>query len=572
MKVVVSFLTLIFWALATHAQIVITEISYNPPESGNDSLEYIEIHNPGQAAINLEGYRFINGVDYTFPALQLDPGSFLVIAIDSAVMFRQLGVMSRQWASGALNNGGERIAIEDSMGNLVDEVEYDDEGDWPTTMDGTDGEGASIELCDPASDNFDGSSWRAADNDLGVIINGRAMKGTPGSLNTVRCLPPHNHYVAVQSNFFLPRDITINIGETILWENLGGAHNVNGTVAQFPTNPESFGNGAPSALNWTYTFTFNIAGFYRYQCDPHATFGMTGTVTVRNVDPFPPVMIGRITTNDPDGVPDSLGKAYTIEGVVHGPNFTSGGGIQLAILDDNRDGIEIFNANTSFGYQPALGDRIRVKGTVDQYFGLTQFDASNIELLSAGNALFDPQLVLDLNESTESELIKLEGLKLVDPGSWGMGTNSGFNVLATNGTDTFLIRVDAESELFSPVPDPGDQTFDLIGIGSQFDRDAPFDSGYQIWPRYLSDLMIITSSNDLRRKDFVIHPNPCSDILWVKSDLAIEGWELYSLSGEMLHRYSGGNHIDLANVVPGAYLIRIISEEGTITQPVIVTR
>ena len=53
MKNLFSLIILLFWGLATHAQIVITEISYNPPESGNDSLEYIEIHNPGQAAVDL---------------------------------------------------------------------------------------------------------------------------------------------------------------------------------------------------------------------------------------------------------------------------------------------------------------------------------------------------------------------------------------------------------------------------------------------------------------------------------------------------------------------------------------
>jgi hypothetical protein len=55
-------------------------------------------------------------------------------------------------------------------------------------------------------------------------------------------------------------------------------HNVNGTQTTFPSNPESFGNAV--GLNWTYQYVFNTAGHYDYHCNPHAAFGMVGTVTV----------------------------------------------------------------------------------------------------------------------------------------------------------------------------------------------------------------------------------------------------------------------------------------------------
>ena len=142
-----SWLIVLFCGLfiQLNAQLVITEISYNPPESGTDSLEYIELFNAGNQAINLEGYSFVNGVDYTFPPITLNAEEFIVVAIDSAAMLRVFGAEARQWKSGALNNSGERIAIEDGNGNLVDEVEYDDEGDWP---------GFSADLCRIQSAGF----------------------------------------------------------------------------------------------------------------------------------------------------------------------------------------------------------------------------------------------------------------------------------------------------------------------------------------------------------------------------------------------------------------------------------
>ncbi|MDP4281463.1 MAG: lamin tail domain-containing protein, partial [Bacteroidota bacterium] len=51
----------------TNAKIVISEIMYNPPESGQDSLEFIELYNNDTAAINLHNYYFSNGIQYTFP-------------------------------------------------------------------------------------------------------------------------------------------------------------------------------------------------------------------------------------------------------------------------------------------------------------------------------------------------------------------------------------------------------------------------------------------------------------------------------------------------------------------------
>jgi len=45
-------------------EIVITEIMYNPPESGTDSLEFLELYNNGVEIVNLEGFYFAEGIEY----------------------------------------------------------------------------------------------------------------------------------------------------------------------------------------------------------------------------------------------------------------------------------------------------------------------------------------------------------------------------------------------------------------------------------------------------------------------------------------------------------------------------
>jgi len=84
--------------------------------------------------------------------------------------------------------------------------------------------------------------------------------------------------VQTSGTTFSPAAITIDVGDTVRWTNTGGSHNVNGTQATYPANPESFGNSV--GTGWVFEHVFTIPGSYTYQCDPHVELGMKGTVTV----------------------------------------------------------------------------------------------------------------------------------------------------------------------------------------------------------------------------------------------------------------------------------------------------
>ena len=94
-----------------------------------------------------------------------------------------------------------------------------------------------------------------------------------------------SHNVDVASNSFTPSALTIEEGDTVIWTNTSGSHNVNGTITTFPSNPDSFGSGAVASGGWTYSYVFTTAGSYDYQCDPHAGWGMTATITVSETIP-----------------------------------------------------------------------------------------------------------------------------------------------------------------------------------------------------------------------------------------------------------------------------------------------
>lgn len=90
-----------------------------------------------------------------------------------------------------------------------------------------------------------------------------------------------NHNVTTVGNTFSPANITINLGDTVTWTNGGGSHNVNATLSTYPNNPEGFGNSISSS-SWSFQHIFSIAGTYDYQCDPHTSMGMVGTVVVQS--------------------------------------------------------------------------------------------------------------------------------------------------------------------------------------------------------------------------------------------------------------------------------------------------
>jgi len=157
--------------------IVINEIQYHPL-SDNHGEEYIELHNAGVTTADLSGWRFSDGIAYTFPVgTSIAPGGYLVIGHDPATVEAVYGISGvlGPFESGRLSNGGERVALEDAGGYLVDEVAYDDHRPWPEPPDG---KGPSLELISPAFDNNSPCSW-------GASQPVETSLGTPGARNSV---------------------------------------------------------------------------------------------------------------------------------------------------------------------------------------------------------------------------------------------------------------------------------------------------------------------------------------------------------------------------------------------------
>jgi len=172
----------------------VTEIMYNPPDPNE---EFIELQNIGTETINLNLVSFTNGVDFTFPSIELTAGEHIVIVRNRAVFEARYGTninIAGQY-SGRLNNVGERIELEDAIDRTILNFRYRD--GWRSI---TDGEGFSLTIIDPA--NNDLSSWDEKDSwrpsayaggspgqdDSGLIPN-------PGAI-VINEILAHSHAVA----------------------------------------------------------------------------------------------------------------------------------------------------------------------------------------------------------------------------------------------------------------------------------------------------------------------------------------------------------------------------------------
>ena len=575
--------------------VIITEIMYNPPESGTDSLEYIEFYNVGSESVNLDGYT-LTGVEYTFPDFLLMPGEFVVVAVDSVAFENNFGVAAFQWTAGGLSNGGETVAISDAAGNVVNSVTYDDNAPWPGAA--ADGGGASLGLCDFDADNSLGENWGTSTENTGIEINGNMLLGDPGAATL--CAVPIPTVSFTTGAFGVDEgDGTAQV--RILVENADGIMiageltlDASSTATEGvdfdlggPTFPQTFSFTAEGALD-TFFLDINIIDDTDVEEDEtivlnlgNPSAGLTVgqpdqlRIFINNNDFDTNILpVNQVDSIDANGVATRLGDLVSVQGVVYGVDLRSGDGLLFTLIDANNDGIAIFSSNQNFGYEVQEGDEIIVTGAVSQFRGLTQIAADAIEFVDADNMLFEPTVVTTLDESTESQLIEFNDLTFIDPTQFD-GASPAFNVdVVSPAMDTFLIRF-----YFDPMIDvPAGQELvgiSLVGIGGQFDTSEPLLDGYQISPRYPEDVTFnfaVATEEPTWGNAVALYPNPVRNFLRVQTPVLIEQALLIGTDGRILRNWQPqADQLDIntADLAAGVYYLRLFGEGQWLTRKVL---
>jgi len=130
----------------------------------NSRRAVVELFNTSASlGFDLSGWQ-IPGLNYTFaPGASIAPNGFLVLAANGAAFASAYGATHPVFDTFGENvletNGATLLVLEQSGGGVVAQVQFSSAPPWPA---GANGQGASLQLIDPAQDNWREGNWAAA--------------------------------------------------------------------------------------------------------------------------------------------------------------------------------------------------------------------------------------------------------------------------------------------------------------------------------------------------------------------------------------------------------------------------
>jgi hypothetical protein len=164
--------------------LAVSELHFNPAPptaaeiaagyTSEDDFEFVEVQNIRNRPLNLSGYKFTSGVEFTFGNVTLQPGGRAVVARNSAAFALRYGagvVTVGQYGNAnidldfQLSNSSEQIVLEGPFGNVVENFTYAD--NWYDLADGGGFSLVSINPTNAASNDNLAASWRVSDFESG---------------------------------------------------------------------------------------------------------------------------------------------------------------------------------------------------------------------------------------------------------------------------------------------------------------------------------------------------------------------------------------------------------------------
>ena len=257
-------------AINRRAEVVINEIHYDP-DNKLQHVEFIELHNPGSAAVDLSGASFTNGVAYTFASGTILPaGGYLVVTQDPAHFQAKFARTALGPWTGVLSNEGETVRIRNASGGELDVVDYGAGFPWPTVGEAP---GPSIELINPDFENDVGGNWRSFSPSSGggstlipSLSQWRYRKGTSEPAANWKSR------TYVEDATWAPANAAVGYGDhsrTVLTDMDGGYTTIYLRKTFTVSDPADisglrleaqFDDGFVAWINGTYVASFNVPG------------------------------------------------------------------------------------------------------------------------------------------------------------------------------------------------------------------------------------------------------------------------------------------------------------------------
>ncbi len=223
-------------------------------------------------------------------------------------------------------------------------------------------------------------------------------------------------------------------------------------------------------------------------------FGSTQAAKAQTVESPPSISLATARAdNDGNGQPDRLGDTVQIAGIATtGSHDLASDHLELYV-QDHESSLNIIADRVDATVAP--GDSVVATGVLEQFNGLTRLRASSYHVYQSNappiaplrTELFDPETA----ETLEGHLITLEG--------------SAFNMQATAAGRYFVLSTSPDFSLVVFIQRSREEEFDfanwtnntpvrVTGILGQWDREPPYNTGYQLYPRTPDDIEVIDRS------------------------------------------------------------------------------
>lgn len=252
--------------------------------------------------------------------------------------------------------------------------------------------------------------------------------------------------------------------------------------------------------------------------------------------------ISELRANFDNGLPRDLERTnVTIRGVATaGRQFGFDG---PGFLQDSTGGIAIFGSAFVEKVIPTVPFEFEVTGKVSFFNGQTEIIPYTTKRLGVGSFPLPVPINtgdIPLNgETHEGRLVQVFNAEIT--GNFPPAGVSA-NITIDDGSGPCTLRIDGDTDIAGTATPTG--KINLVGLVTQFDQNPPYNSGYQITPRSLEDLDIITSveqsESEAIPQQFSLNQNypnpfnPATKIAYALPRPSRVSLKIYNMNGQVI--------------------------------------
>lgn len=179
--------------------------------------------------------------------------------------------------------------------------------------------------------------------------------------------------------------------------------------------------------------------------------------------------------------------------------------------------------------------------------------------------------------------MRINGLKLASGAPAWSSSSFTLPMTPSSGSPTYDIRIVNDSNrISSSALIVSGKTYNIVGLGGQFDVATPPTSGYQLSPRSAADIIDASAPigiNEVKLSSISVYPNPANQAFQIKFEALQSGTgtiEISNLLGNVVYKNEvkvipGSNTIRIdrsSSLSNGIYLIRMKMDDSIQTIPI----